>query len=147
MRNKLLLGAVILMLGGCVAPGQRAQDQMQKVDASDQLTLGKVQQTLRKGMAKDEVVSGLGSPNMVTRDRSGNETWIYDKISTESSTAAASDRLGIFGLGIAGSALLGGSASSSTAASASKRSQKTLTVIVKFLNEQVTEFTYNTSSF
>jgi outer membrane protein assembly factor BamE (lipoprotein component of BamABCDE complex) len=147
MSNKLLILAVSLILSGCSAPGQRAQDQVQQADAKDQLTLGKVQQTLRKGMAKDEVVSGLGSPNMVTRDRSGNETWIYDKISTESSTAAASDRLGIFGIGIAGSALLGGSASTSTAASASKRSQKTLTVIVKFMNEQVSEFTYNTSSF
>ena len=49
----------------------------------NKLTLGKVQQTLKKGMSQGEIVVELGSPNMVTADAEGLETWVYDKISTE----------------------------------------------------------------
>ena len=34
---------------------------------------------------EDQVATALGSPNIVTRDAEGRETWIYDKIATEAS--------------------------------------------------------------
>lgn len=46
------------------------------------LTLGLVQKYIHNGMSQDEVAIALGSPNIVTQDASGKETWIYDKMSS-----------------------------------------------------------------
>lgn len=46
------------------------------------LTLGLVQKYVHNGMSQDEVALALGSPNIVTQDASGKETWIYDKMSS-----------------------------------------------------------------
>lgn len=46
------------------------------------LTLGLVQKYIHNGMPQDEVVLSLGSPNIVTQDANGKETWIYDKMSS-----------------------------------------------------------------
>ncbi len=119
--------------------------------ASDRLTLGKIQQTLVKGMSQAEVVTSLGSPNMVTRDRDGVETWVYDKFLSETSTVSADQRAGASGgLGGVGSGILGvfgASASQGSSASNQIRSQKTLTVILKFKDQRLTDFVYNTSSY
>lgn len=45
-----------------------------------ELTIGTVQKFIHNGMAQDEVAMALGSPNIVTQDSNGKETWIYDKI-------------------------------------------------------------------
>lgn len=47
-----------------------------------ELTVGTVQKFIHNGMAQDEVALALGSPNIVTQDANGKETWIYDKISS-----------------------------------------------------------------
>lgn len=47
-----------------------------------ELTIGTVQKYIHNGMAQDEVALTLGSPNIVTQDANGKETWIYDKISS-----------------------------------------------------------------
>jgi hypothetical protein len=41
-------------------------------------------------MSGTEVAVALGSPNIVTRDSGGKETWIYDKIATEASYSKSS---------------------------------------------------------
>lgn len=46
------------------------------------LTVGVVQKCIHAGMSQDEVALSLGSPNIVTQDASGKETWIYDKMSS-----------------------------------------------------------------
>ena len=48
-----------------------------------ELTLGIVQKEIKVGMSQADVISVLGSPNIVTRDSEGRETWVYDKIATE----------------------------------------------------------------
>lgn len=136
--------ASALVLVGCATPAQRVE---QAEPAPNRLTLGKVQQTLRKGMRQDEVVTSLGSPNMVTRDRSGLETWIYDRLSSETSTSSASDRIGGFGGALGGGGILGISGSTGSSASQEVRSQKTLTVILKFKDQVLEDFSYNSSSF
>ena len=114
-----------------------------QVNASDKLTVGKIQQTLKKGMSQTDVISALGSPNLVSQDSNGNDTWIYDKISTEKKSnkkrkgAIGGVILGIFGVGGYGEAK---DSSSST-------SQKTLTVIIKFSDKKVIDFKFNASSF
>lgn len=47
------------------------------------LTLGAVQANLKAGTPSATVVEVLGSPNLVTSNSDGTETWVYDKISTE----------------------------------------------------------------
>lgn len=111
-----------------------ANQQPQNVaDDKNQLTLGKVQQSIKKGMKQDEVIAALGSPNMVTKDSAGNITWIYDKFKTE--TTASSSQ---------GSSFLGGN---SSANASTIRSQKTLTVVLKFKGNTLFDINYNATSF
>ena len=87
-------------------------------------------------MSGADVVSALGSPNIVTTDDMRRETWVYDKIST--TVARSESSSGVF-------LLIVGSGSSSGAAS---RSQRTLTVIIKFdPSGKVRDFAYHTSRF
>lgn len=51
--------------------------------AEQTLTVGKVQREIRLGMSSAEVITILGSPNIVTTDSDRRETWVYDKISSE----------------------------------------------------------------
>lgn len=114
---------------------------------SNRLTLGKVQQTLKKGMKQDEIIASLGSPNLVTRDSAGLETWIYDKLRTEVSSESSSVGGGVIGGGLVGQGILGGAISASSNTASQIRSQKTLTVILKFKNQTLTDFSYNSTSF
>jgi outer membrane protein assembly factor BamE (lipoprotein component of BamABCDE complex) len=101
------------------------------------MTVGKVQREIRVGMTNAQVVEALGSPNMVTTDAQRRETWVYDKIATD--TVYSSDSGGVSAL------FFGGYRSSAGAASTS---QRTLTVIIKYdENSRVRDFAYRSSSF
>ena len=54
-----------------------------KSDPSTNLTLGLVQLTVKEGVSKNDIISSLGSPNMLTSSGYKNETWIYDRVSTD----------------------------------------------------------------
>ena len=87
-------------------------------------------------MSSAEVITVLGSPNIVTTDSDRRETWVYDKISSE--TAYSQNSVG-------GSILIIGGMSSSGSKSTT---QKTLTVIIKFDEQsKVRDFAYHTSKF
>ena len=142
--------AVFLLLAGCMSAGQHATSLHSSNER--EMTLGLVQKRIIRGMAQAEVAEALGSPNIVTKDREGDETWIYDKIASEASYS--SDTGGMTGAagagGTAGSALilggLGGSYSHSAGAAAT--SKKTLTVVIKFNpGGQVKDFSYHSSRF
>lgn len=153
------LGAVLalsLVIAGCATPLEKVQQSEPPVSTSN-LTLGVVQKNIVQGLSQDEVVGHLGSPNMVTRDGMGQETWIYDKISTEVVTAAAgNDQRALAGLAgrpaniIDGRSLVGagiGSAGQYNNASSMTRTQKTLTVIIKFRDNRVADYSYRASTF
>ena len=144
MRTALAV-VLLTILSGC----QTATDHRAAVrDPSEQkLTLGTAQREIRNGMSQAEVAKALGSPNMVTRDRSGIETWIYDKISTEYFYSTSSG--GVAGLIMGSTGNVSGTAVGSTTQSsgANTRTQRTLTIIIKFKDGQVDEFTYNATSF
>jgi outer membrane protein assembly factor BamE (lipoprotein component of BamABCDE complex) len=126
MRQFIVLGAVAL-LAGCAATQPPAP--------ADTMTLGAVQRSVHKGMTQSEIVNALGAPNMVTRDKDGTETWVYDKAST-SFTSAHTDAYGtVLLMGVSG-----GQSSAST-------SQRTLTLIIKFKDAVVSDFTYRSTSF
>ncbi|MCH8028666.1 MAG: outer membrane protein assembly factor BamE [Candidatus Dadabacteria bacterium] len=121
-----------------------------------EMTVGIVQKEIRVGMSQADVAQALGSPNIVTKDSVGDETWIYDKIATEASYSHSGQSEGVkAGVGAGGLLgkilILGGvgyGRSGTTAAGASATTQKTLTVIIKFdKNSRVKTFSYHASKF
>lgn len=157
-----------VVMSGClaIAPQKTAAQHQQELGSTQErkMTLGLVQSSIKEGSSQADVATALGSPNIVTQDEKGNDTWIYDKISTEnthsgSSASQASAVSGGGGLGIlgeVGSALVGGVVGvsgasvqgSSSNTGASSQSQKTLTVVIKFNEKkQVNSIKYQSSSF
>ncbi len=154
MKSSCSRRVVVVLLAlsafGCMSAAQHQQSLHSTKDR--EFTLGVVQARIYRGMAQAEVAEALGSPNIVSKDGVGDESWIYDKIATEASYS--SDAGGVAGAGggggTPGSALilggLGGNYSRKAGASAS--SQRTLTVVIKFDRAQkVKDFTYHSSSF
>lgn len=124
-----ILVSCIFVLGAC-ATTQPVNDN------SSNLTVGTVQKEIKIGMSNADVVSVLGSPNMVTTDAQRREVWVYDKVSTE--RVSKSGESWVFAL------IAGGSSKSSS----SSTNQKTLTIIIKFdETNTVRDFSYHTSSF
>ena len=134
---RLVLCSLLLvpaLLSGCATRAQHEQA-LPSVQERE-MTVGLVQKEIHDGMAQADVVTVLGSPNIVTKDSDGKETWVYDKIATEASYSK-SDRYGTI-------LILGGSAQ----AGAYSSTQRTLTVIIKFNDKsQVESFTYHASKF
>ena len=104
--------------------------------AEREMTVGVVQKEIRAGLTEDQVAEILGSPNIVTRDAAGRETWIYDKIATEASYSTS----GAYGTIL----ILGGD----TRAGATATTQRTLTVVIRFGTDgRVETFSYHASKF
>ncbi len=119
---------------GCASVNQYQQDLLSNKER--ETTVGIVQKEIKVGMSQADVAAALGSPNIVTKDGAGNETWVYDKIATEASYS----RSGGYGTLI----LIGASGS----AGAYSTTQKTLTVIIKFDTQgNVASFSYHASKF
>jgi len=136
MKAMIAVAAVVLSIvgSGC----KSAADHRADVGASRQedLTVGKVQREIRRGMSGADVARALGSPNIVTKDADGRETWVYDRIATE---VTYSDSQGALFLILAGTANQSG---------AMLRTQKTLTVVITFdANGKVDSFSYHASKF
>jgi len=75
----ILLPVILLIACANVGDQRKALN-----DSSEQkLTLGVAQKEIKVGMSQSDVAKALGSPNMVTKDKDGIETWIYDKVSTD----------------------------------------------------------------
>jgi outer membrane protein assembly factor BamE (lipoprotein component of BamABCDE complex) len=99
------------------------------------MTLGMVQKELHKGMRQDEVAASLGSPNIVTQDKEGRETWIYDKIATQVRSSGAGGFLFFCSTG-------------ADYVSRKDVSQQALTVVVKYNSEkEVDLISYHSSRF
>lgn len=132
---------VVTALSGCAASSHvddvRAED-------TDRVTVGTVQKEITIGMPADQVATVLGSPNIVTSDDQRRETWIYDKISTEVAYSRSSGTI----IGLIFGSSGGGLGAGSKSAGAESTSQRTLTVIIKFDEEdRVRDFSYHTSRF
>ena len=139
-----------LSLSGCLS----AEEHQAAVANADKnkLTVGTVQREIRVGMSGDEVIAALGSPNIVTTDEHRQESWVYDRFSTETvySTSSGGVSALILGGGLIGAGALGGGVGGGVSKSAGARSttQRNLTVIVKFDGaHRVRDFSYRQSSF
>jgi len=117
-----------------------------------ELTLGIVQKEIKVGMSQADVISVLGSPNIVTRDSEGRETWVYDKIATEYFYTKESKGIGtgVGAGGIPGTTLVLGLIGGGYEKEKGKKivTQKTLTIIIKFdKNSKVESFSYHATKF
>ncbi|MBS4759921.1 MAG: hypothetical protein KHX03_04405 [Clostridium sp.] len=117
-----------------------------------EMTLGIVQKEIKLGATQDEVALALGSPNIVTRDADGKDTWIYDKVS--SIVSYNNNGFGIgggtVGGGTPGDGVIGGILGVRWGKNKGQVEtvQKTLTVVIKFNKKnQVESFTYHMSKF
>jgi outer membrane protein assembly factor BamE (lipoprotein component of BamABCDE complex) len=134
--------AIITLLNQCTN-----NEKKYSPEDPNKLTLGKVQQTLKKGMSQGEIVVALGSPNLVTSDADGLETWVYDKLSTEVNSNNSKKGFNILGGALGSTVGAGAIVGSSSKNSNTSTSQKTLTVILKFVDKKLDIFTFNASSF
>lgn len=137
-RISIVLFAVLA--AGSAAAGEKA--------ASTAFTLGLVQRELHTGLSQADLILRLGSPSILTRDGSGREAWVYDRVFSE--TEAKSAGIGVGGLGSGGgdsfAGLFGLNAGGRSARTRS--SQRTLTVVVRFSAEGTVEsFAWHDSRF
>lgn len=130
VRNILLSLYLLVNYTGCIASGYYNNDTAD-VKKNDN-TLGKAQKEIKIGMSSAQVISTMGSPNVISTDEKRREVWVYDKMSTSGGFESSS------------SFLIFGSAQSGSYA----KSQRTLTVIIKFdENQTVRDLSYHSSSF
>lgn len=147
--NKLLYSLIIIAIAslqGCKSVSEH-RDAVRN-DAGDKVTVGKVQAEVRVGMSGGEVVSVLGSPNIVTSDEQRREVWVYDKFATESAYSTSSGGVSALVLAGIGNVLGGAAPSVSNSTGATSKTQRTLTIIIKFdESRKVRDFAYHSSSF
>jgi outer membrane protein assembly factor BamE (lipoprotein component of BamABCDE complex) len=143
--SKALL-TVAIFISGCAADYHARK--VQEANSEKRLTLGSVQQSVRKGMSGGEVMETLGSPNVVSTDDKGNEVWVYDKFATDVVASESGWNI-IGGVVGAGSGAAGGAGAGFGGRSGgASSSQRTLTVVVKFdENKRVRDFAYHSSRF
>jgi outer membrane protein assembly factor BamE (lipoprotein component of BamABCDE complex) len=148
--NTYLFSILILLCAGCMSAAEHRQSV--RSDDADRLTVGKVQREIRVGMPSAQVVEALGSPNVVTTDEKRREVWVYDKIATEHAYSTSSG--GVSALILAGFVGSSGGAGGgilpgfSGGAGASSTTQRTLTIIIKFDEDnKVRDFAYRQSTF
>jgi hypothetical protein len=121
------------------------------------LTSGMVKKYVKVGTAtQNEILKVFGAPNIITRDRNGNEVWTYDKQSMASSSEIAAWNAGGKGAamagGLAGDAVVGGGGvlggSAGKSSSAGQVSSTTFTLMVSFdENEKVIDYRMRATQF
>jgi len=117
-------------------------------DSGDKLTVGIVQKEVRVGMSGADIIGILGSPNIVSTDAERREVWVYDKIATDFAYSNSSGGVSSLILGFGSDVLVGGSGGYNSNAGAASRSQRTLTIIIKFGQDSlVRDYAYHSSSF
>lgn len=124
-----------------------------------ELTVGTVQKYVHVGMGQDEVAIALGSPNIVTQDENGKETWIYDKVGSSvtarnKNESSAENAMGIryFWHGLLTFTTLGlihkDVKPELKDVAQVVSTQKTLTIVIKFdRTNKVESYTYHMSKF
>lgn len=136
----------------CRKHPEKCQIQMTTPIQEQQMTLGIVQKDIKVGTSQADVASVLGSPNIVTQDADGKETWVYDKVSSITSYNNSGFGVGVGGFGGGYGSNGGGggllSAGYNKNGGTAQSVQKTLTVVLKFDgNHNVSSISYHMSTF
>lgn len=99
-------------------------------------TSGNVSLTLKKGVTtKDQVINAFGSPNIITQNADGESVWTYQTNATVENNAA---RDGFLTLLITGE---------NTEESGFMQSQKTMTIIITFKGNVVSDYKSLSTNF
>ncbi|ASG66997.1 hypothetical protein fh0823_24650 [Francisella halioticida] len=99
-------------------------------------TSGNVSLTLKKGITtKDQVIYSFGSPNIVTQNADGDSVWTYQ---TNATMQKNSSKNGFWTLILAGS---------SSQKNSFIESQKTMTIIITFKDDTVSDFKSLSTNF
>ncbi|MDD5428452.1 MAG: hypothetical protein PHI58_04355 [Candidatus Omnitrophica bacterium] len=97
------------------------------------LTFGMIKKHLVKGETNQaEIIELFGVPNIMTKNKSGEEVWTYDKISVSSLEAGGGGGIGAGG--VAGNALLGGGVG--VAGRSSTTSSRSITLVITFFSDK-----------
>lgn len=145
MKKLIIVSLLVSFSFGCTSACHQQNLQSAK---EREFTVGIVQKEIRVGMSQTEVAEALGSPNIVTRDKNGKESWIYDKIASEASYSKSSVGGAGGAAGVSGKSLILGILTGGYESGASSTTQKTLTVIIKYDDEKLVEtFSYHASKF
>ena len=148
MKQTTILAMILSLtiLSGCMTASQH-RDAVQD-DTGQKLTVGVVQKEITVGMSGAGVLGVLGSPNIVSTDDQRREVWVYDKIATDFVYSNSGGGVSALILGFGSDVLLGGSGGYNKNAGAASKSQRTLTIIIKFDEDsKVRDFAYHSSSF
>lgn len=93
----LVLAATVLT--GCMQSNSEPQPAPQKSN----LTYGTVKSQIVKGQTtQTEVIQLLGSPNMVSKTKNGDEVWTYSKQSYDASSKGSAYGVGLIFAGFSG---------------------------------------------
>jgi outer membrane protein assembly factor BamE (lipoprotein component of BamABCDE complex) len=145
MKKLILAFLIVSFFLGCTPAHHQQNLQSSK---EREFTVGLVQKEIRVGMSQTEVAEALGSPNIVTRDKDGKESWIYDKIASEASYSKSNVGGAAGAGGLTGNTLILGILTGGYESGASSTTQKTLTVVIKFNDDKLVEtFSYHSSKF
>jgi len=128
--KRLLISILFLVLVGC-----KTTEPLTSKNSN--LTQGNVQMNLTVGeTSKSEVLENFGSPNVTTRDGSGQEVWSYQRAAQVSQSSSSEGYWTI---------IFAGQSSSATGFESSSRM---ITLIIKFdENDIVTDFKSRESNF
>jgi outer membrane protein assembly factor BamE (lipoprotein component of BamABCDE complex) len=81
MKNKIFILLAVIVLSGCSA---HKYGQSVEPTQKSNLTFGVVKSQIEKGVTtQDEILKIFGAPNLVTKNKSNNEVWSYNKMSVE----------------------------------------------------------------
>ena len=131
MKNYIAMLITLFVVSGCSnAPNE----------TTSKLTLGLVQSTVTKGANQTDITKVLRPPNIISKDKQGNETWTYDRISREAQSSSGS--------GVGFGALFGWVFAGGRSSASSSTSNKSLTVIITFDdNKSVIDYAYQSLEF
>jgi hypothetical protein len=120
----LLLACLVVISTGC---------QEKSRTQGSNLTAGMVKTKIINGVTtQSEILAVFGSPNIITKNKSGNEVWTYDKVAMETSQEGGYWYILVAGAG-------GGKQKTST---------KTFTLMIEFdANDIVKNNSYRASQF
>jgi len=82
--------------------------------------------------SQNEILKIFGSPNIITKNKSGNEVWTYDKVSIDSRSSGAYGTIIILG----------------TSGAKSSLSTRTFTLMIEFNDSGIVkDYSYRSSAF
>ena len=145
MKRATTLLVLLALSSGCMTAGHAEPD---AAGAEQEMTLGNVQRRIDVGMSSADVVERIGSPNIVTTDADRNEVWVYDRFATEARYEQTSLGLGLLIGGFSSSSGGIGGVGASRSSGRHSRTQRTLTVVIRFdADQQVRSLAYHASRF